>query len=132
MIAKARTAFPAVALLLVVTAAIGHVASADAIATVAPTLPGNKLGIKASDLKSMTNPKGAGTFVYVPQTRFQGVERLLIWLVVDGKAFALNGATKGTVTPSLPWPREAPKELWQKTGLDPYSPAEALRIVFGK
>jgi hypothetical protein len=112
---------------------MGHAASTDAVTPVARALlPGNKLGIKASDLKSMRNPRGAGTFVYVPQTRFHGVERLLIWVVVDGKAFPLNGATKGTVTPSLPWPREAAKELWQKTGLDPYSAAEALGIVLGK
>jgi hypothetical protein len=122
----------AIALCLIVVTATSQAAPADVIAAVAPALPGNKLGIRASDLKSMKNPKGAGTFVYVPQTQFQGVERLLVWLVVDGKAFPLNGATKGTVTPSLPWPREAPKGLWQKTGLDPYSPAEALRIVFGK
>lgn len=111
---------------------ICQAASSDAIGVVSGALAGNKLGITAADLRSMPNPKGAGTFVYSPQTQFYGVERLILWLVVGDKAFALNGATKGTVTPSLPWAREAPKELWQKTGLDANSPAEALRIVFGK
>ena len=127
-----RRTWIVVALLLVIMTATCRAAGDEATAVVAAALQGNKLGIKASDLRSMQNPKGAGTFVFVPQTRFVGVERLVIWLVVDGKAFALNGATKGTVTPSLPWPREAPKELWVTTGLDPYAPADALRIVFGK
>lgn len=131
MIAKARIA-SATALCFAVTISISHGASPDAITTVARALSENKLGIRVADLRSMKNPKGAETFVYVPQTRFHGVERLVLWLVIDGRAFPLNGTTKGTVTPSLPWPREAPKELWEKTGLDTYSPADALRIVFGK
>lgn len=95
------------------------------------TGPGNKLGIKPEDLRALPNPRGKGTFVYSPNTRYSGVERLVIWLVLDNEAFPLNGATKGSVTPSLPWPREAPEEQWSATGLDPYSPSEALKIVFG-
>lgn len=100
------------------------------IRIVAQHLAGNKLGIKAEDLRSRPNPRGQGTFVYCPQTRFNGVERNVIWLVLGDQAFSLNGATKGSVTPSLPWPREAPEEQWGATGLDPYSPSEALAIVF--
>lgn len=103
----------------------------SAVLIVAQHLAGNKLGIAAEDLRSLPNPKGEGTFVYCPDTRFHGVERKVIWLVVEGQAYPLNGATKGTVTPSLLWPREAPEEQWRTTGLDPYSPAEALTIVFG-
>jgi hypothetical protein len=117
---------------LLLTLITSQARSADAISVVGRALQSNKFGVTVADLKTKPNPKGAGTFVYCPKTQFQGVERLLIWLVVDGTAFPLNGATKGAVTPSLAWPREAPKELWSKTGLDPYSPAEALRIVFGK
>ena len=81
-------------------------------------------------LSEMPNPKGEGTFVYVPQTRYLGVERYVIWLVIENRAFALNGATK-TITPSLPWPREAPDDLWQRTGLEKFSATEAIQIVFG-
>ena len=77
------------------------------IRVVAQHLAGNKLGIKAEDLRSVPNPRGQGTFVYSPHTRFDGVERNVIWLVLDEQAFPLNGATKGSVTPSLPWPRNA-------------------------
>lgn len=83
------------------------------------------------DLRSMPNPKGRGTFVYCPRTDFGGVERLVIWLVLEGQAYPLNGATKGSVTPSISWPREATEAQWSTTGLDPYSASEAIRIVFG-
>jgi hypothetical protein len=82
-------------------------------------------------LRSRPNPKGDGTFVYVPKTRFYGVERKVVWLVIDNQAYPLNGATRGTVTPRLAWPREAPAAVWQRTGLDPYWAAEANGIVFG-
>ena len=68
--------------------------------------------------------------MYASQTRYSGVERFVIWLVIENRAFALNGATKN-ITPSLPWPREAPDDLWQRTGLDKFSATEAIRIVFG-
>jgi hypothetical protein len=101
-----------------------------AIEVVASALGENKLEVDASALQSRPNPKGEGTFVYVPQTRFHGVERYVIWLVIDRQAFALNGATKGSVTPMLPWPREAPPGVWERTGLSPYSATEAIEIVF--
>ena len=90
----------------------------------------NQLGIEASHLSEIPNPKGEGTFVYASQTRYSGVERFVIWLVIENRAFALNGATKN-ITPSLPWPREAPDDLWQRTGLDKFNATEAIRIVFG-
>ena len=90
----------------------------------------NQLDIEASHLSEMPNPKGEGTFVYVPQTRYSGVERYVIWLVIENRAFALNGVTK-IITPSLPWPREAPDDLWQRTGLEKFSATEAIQIVFG-
>ena len=90
----------------------------------------NQLGIEASHLSEMPNPKGEGTFVYVPQTRYSGVERYVIWLVIENRVFALNGVTK-IITPSLPWPREAPDDLWQRTGLEKFSATEAIQIVFG-
>ncbi len=102
-----------------------------AVEVVAAHLSTNKLGIEASALKSRPNPNGEGTFVYVPETRFHGVERKVIWLVIDGQAYPLNGATKGSVTPGLPWPREAPEALWARTRLSPYMASEAIGIVFG-
>ena len=90
----------------------------------------NQLGIEVSRLREIPNPKGEGTFVYIPQTRYSGLERYVIWLVIEDRAFALNGATKN-ITPSLPWPREAPDDLWQRTGLEKFSATEAIQIVFG-
>jgi len=93
--------------------------------------PQNKLSITASQLKSKQNPKGEGTFVYVSQTRFVGVERYLIWLTFDGQGYALNGPSKET-TPQLPWPRDAAPDAWKRTNLDPYIATEAIKIVFGQ
>ena len=100
------------------------------IGVVSRDLGMNQLGIEASHLSEMPNPKGEGTFVYVPQTRYSGVERYVIWLVIENRAFALNGVTK-IITPSLPWPREAPDDLWQRTGLEKFSATEAIQMVFG-
>ena len=100
------------------------------IGVVSRELGMNQLDIEASHLSEMPNPKGEGTFVYVPQTRYSGVERYVIWLVIENRAFALNGVTK-IITPSLPWPREAPDDLWQRTGLEKFSATEAIQIVFG-
>ena len=102
----------------------------EAIKTVAASLDRNELGIQARDLRGKENPKGEGRFVYVRKTRFSGVERYIVWLVIDGKAYPLNGATKD-VTPALSWPRDAPEQVWNKTGLNQYSATEAIEIVFG-
>lgn len=90
----------------------------------------NKLRVAGWEFRTKPNPKGAGVFVYDPRTRFHGVERYLIWLVVNDDAYPLNGASKN-LTPSLKWPREAAPEVWKTTGLDPYSASEAIKIVFG-
>ena len=99
------------------------------IVVVSRDLRTNQLGIDASQLRGKLNPQGEGTFVYVPQTEYRGVERYVIWLVIEEKAFPLNGATKN-ITPSLPWPREAPDDLWRRTGLEKSQATEAIRIVF--
>ena len=103
----------------------------DAIQTVDASLGSNELDIVGADLLSVENPNGDGTFVYVEQTRFSGVERFIIWLVLDGTAYPLNGATK-FVLPALPWPREAEPSVWERTGLSPYQATDALEIVFGE
>lgn len=89
----------------------------------------NDLGVGGREFRTKPNPKGAGVFVYDPRTRFHGVERKLIWLVVHDEAYPLNGASKN-LSPTLKWPREADPKVWKSTGLDPYSPQEALAIVF--
>ena len=99
------------------------------IVVVSRDLHTNQLGIEASQLRGKPNPQGEGAFVYVPQTAYRGVEHYVIWLVIEEKAFPLNGATKN-ITPSLPWPREAPDDLWQRTGLEKSQATEAIRIVF--
>ena len=99
------------------------------IGLILASLGDNKLQIRAADLRSVPNPKGQGVFVYVPKTRFRGDERYILWMVIDGKAYAMNGATKN-VTPNLVWPREAPADTWRKTALDKYTVTEAMNIVF--
>ena len=103
----------------------------QALNVVSTALGYNTLNVKASDLRAIDNSKGEGVFIYVPKTRFRDVERYIIWMVIDGKAYALNGPTK-KVTPNLPWPRDAPKNTWKKTGLDMYMATEAIGLVFGK
>ena len=100
-----------------------------AVGTVARALTGT-LGVVASDLHTKPNQVGDGTFVYVPETRFSGVERYLLWMVLDGKAYPINGESKN-VTPSLSWPRDAPDDVWSKTRLSPSSATHAIEIVFG-
>lgn len=105
----------------------------DAIDLVASHLkPGNQLRVTADDLEGIKNPRGEGVFVYSPETRYDGTERLIVWLVFDGMAYALNGPTKTVVTPALPWPypRSGTEEEWQETGLLPNPTAAAVDIVF--
>jgi hypothetical protein len=90
----------------------------------------NNLKVGGAEFKTKPNPKGTGVFVYDPRTRFNGVQRNLVWLVIEDEAYPLNGPSK-TLTPELKWPREAAPSLWKQTGLDPYSATEALKIVFG-
>jgi hypothetical protein len=104
---------------------------ASAIKLVSASIESNKLDVNSNDLRAKKNPKGDGFFVYVPQTRYSGVERHVIWMVVDSKAFALNSPSK-MVTPSLPWPREADDATWSKTGINKFNGAsEAIEILFG-
>ena len=102
-----------------------------AIFIVSSHLEGNLLGVSEDQLLAMENPKGSGILVYVPETRFSGVERFILWLVLDGTGYPLNGATKD-VTPDLPWPRDAPEDVWSQTQLDPFQATEAIEIVFGQ
>lgn len=97
---------------------------------VALELGSNELSVRQTDLAEMANPNGDGIFVYVANTSFSGVERYLVWMVLDGQVYALNGATKD-VTPNLDWPRDAPTGTWERTGLDKFSATEAVSIVFG-
>ena len=103
--------------------------SSEAIKAVASALEPNSLGVVEDDLRHVQNSRGDGVFVYVSQTRYSGVERYIIWIFIERRVYPLNGATKA-LTPTLPWPREAPQELWKKTGLSPYVATEAIEIVF--
>lgn len=102
----------------------------NAISLVGKAIEQNKFNVTAKDLATKKNPKGEGTFVFVPQTNFSGVERYIIWMVVESKAYALNSPSK-MVTPSLPWPREGDDAIWTTTGIDKFSGAsEAIKIIF--
>ncbi len=94
---------------------------------IAKMIAGNRLAITGDDLKTLSNPNGAGHFVYVPQTRFYGVERLFIWFVNGGHVVKLNGATH-TLTPNVPYPRSADYDIWQGTG---FKPADVTTIGLG-
>lgn len=82
-------------------------------------------------LEETPNPKGEGVFVSI-SPRGKIIESSpALWLVIDEQGYALNAPAKG-LTPTLPWPREAPAGVWERTGLDPYVATEALKIVYGE
>jgi hypothetical protein len=94
--------------------------------------PANRPGIGLEDLRSKPNPNGHGVFVFVEKPyRVRGVNQRFIWVVLKGKAYALNAPSK-ELTPPLPWSREAPQTEWLATNLNPYSAIDAMKIVFGK
>ena len=104
----------------------------NAVRVISKSVESNKLNVTSGDLKAKKNPKGDGVFVYVPQTRFFGTERYVIWMVVDSKGYALNSPSK-MVTPSLPWSRDADEVTWNKTGINKFNGAsEAIEFLFGK
>jgi hypothetical protein len=92
----------------------------------------NKLGVGGREFKTKPNPKGEGVFVYDPRTRFYGVERNLIWIVInDEEVYPLNGPSK-MLTPSLKWPREADPKVWKTTGIETHNATTyGIKIVFG-
>lgn len=90
----------------------------------------NKLGVGGAEFRTKPNIKGDGVFVYDPRTRFHGVARYFIWLVIEDDAYPLNGPSK-MLTPSLKWPREEKPSIWKRTGLDPFMAEEAINMVFG-
>lgn len=79
-------------------------------------------------LLSVPNPRGEGDFVFSDRSRFYGVRRFYVWVVLDGEAFPLNGSSMD-VSLNLRWPRMI--EGWkERTGLSPFSPAQdADRIL---
>jgi hypothetical protein len=94
--------------------------------------PANRPGIRAENLHSLPNPNGHGVFVFVEDAyRVRGVKQRFIWMVLNGKAYALNGPTK-EVAPPIPWSAEAPQGEWLRTNLNRYSAVDAIKIVFGR
>lgn len=91
--------------------------------------PENELGITADMLEAIDNPHGEGEIVFIPQTRWRGVRRTVVWVVIDGEAYAINAPSKLT-TPELPWPREAERAVWERTGLDPYQATKAIGSIW--
>ena len=104
----------------------------DSISLVARAMTPNKLDVGENELLAKKNPTGEGTFVYVPRTQFEGVERQIIWIVVDGKAYAISGPAK-MITPTLLTPADANDLNWAKTGLNKTSAEQdAAKIVFAE
>ena len=75
------------------------------------------------------NTVGDGVFIYEPETRFFGVERYFVWVVLDNHIILINGATKN-MTPNLPYSREVPSELWNRTNLNTSSTSQILGFLF--
>jgi len=109
-------------------------ASSEFIDAVARVLPRrNKFGLTSTMFRSIENPDGSGGFVFVPEFRVKGTEytRKVIWFVLDGKVYCLNGATKGSVTPNRPYPREDPDADWASTGHDMHGiTSYGLKLAF--
>ena len=89
-----------------------------------------ELKVEANHLLAKKNPVGEGTFVYVPKTDFDGVERHVIWLVLDNRAYALTGPAK-LITPSLATAAEANETAWAKSGINRlHAEDDAVKVVF--
>ena len=97
--------------------------------TVIEAVERNKLGVGGREFLTKPNTQGDGIYVYDPRTRFHGVERYLIWVVIDEEAYPLNSPSK-MVTPGLKWPREAKKGVWERTNLDCCSATDSIDMVF--
>lgn len=107
-------------------------ADRDAIDVIATEMVPTELKLNANDLRAKKNPTGDGTFVYVPKTNFNGVERHVIWLVHDNKAYALTGAAK-LATPAFPTPADATDTAWARTGINKHNAEQdAVKIVFAQ
>jgi hypothetical protein len=84
----------------------------------------NKLKVGGAEFRVKRNPAGNGCFVYDPRTSFSGVERKLVWWVVnENTAYAVNAPSK-LITPAMKWPRE--------DGLFSPSSPEIVDMVFEK
>ena len=104
----------------------------DPIQLVGRLIKTTAFGITIGDLKQKPNPRGKGTFVFVPQTRFWGMERFFIWFVNGRHASKLSGATN-KLTPNLPFPRHADYEIWKDSGLKSSEATSfGLKVVFGR
>jgi hypothetical protein len=104
----------------------------DAIDLVGRAMVPTELKVEVNDLVAKKNPVGEGTFVYVPRTEFSGVERHVIWIVMDGKAYALTGPAK-LLTPTLTTPAQATDTEWADTGVNRLNAEQdAVKIVFDK
>ncbi|MCI0366127.1 MAG: hypothetical protein L0Y44_12095 [Phycisphaerales bacterium] len=102
----------------------------EPIDLVAGAMVSTELEIEAADLRAKENPVGAGTFVFVEQTEFGGIERYVIWLVLDAKAYALTGPAKMT-TPTLPLPTDASESVWAPAGINQlHAEEDSAKIVF--
>ena len=102
----------------------------DAIDLVSQAMVPTELNIETNDLRAKKNPVGEGTFVYVPKTEFNGVQRHVVWLVHNNTPYALTGASK-LVTPTLATATTASEEAWAKTGLNKAQvEQDAVKIVF--
>lgn len=113
-------------------AAAAPAATAEqAIERIVRELPAdNRFGVTRAELRVITNPSGGGHFVYAPETRYGGVERVFIWFVYRERPFKLNGATHN-LTPDVPFPNVVTGEFWEGSGVDEYSVTPAgLRAAF--
>ena len=102
----------------------------DPLDLVGAMLTPNPMGYTVKDLVARKNPNGEGTFVYAPRVMGAPPERRVVWLVLDGRVYAVNGAAS-VLTPSFATPAIVDDTLWARTGFNRLNAEqEAVRIVF--
>jgi hypothetical protein len=102
----------------------------DPLDMVGAVLTPNPLGLTVKDLVARKNPNGEGTFVYAPRVMGAPAERRVVWMVLDGRVYAINHAAT-VLTPSFATPATVDDVLWARTGLNRLNAEqEAVRIVF--
>lgn len=102
----------------------------DPLDMVGAMLTPNPLGLTVKDLVARKNPNGEGTFVYAPRVMGAPPERRVVWLVLDGRVYAVNHAAT-VLTPTFPTPATIDDTVWARTGINRLNAEqEAVRIVF--
>lgn len=93
----------------------------------------NSLGVTENNLSIMDNPVGNGRFVYVDLEEFDNADIYVLWYVIDGGAYPVNGNTQGLQASGMGKSLTIPvkKEL-KGSNLHYLSTPEIIEMVFTK